>query len=68
MPDPVECFHSLADHAAMTGRKFSPGYATAFEAASMRSIRSRSDFVVAGVLVLNTSKRPSLQRFGRLFP
>jgi len=31
-PDPVECFHSLADHAAMTGRRFSPGYATAFEA------------------------------------
>merc|ERR1712056_74015 len=22
VPDPVECFHSLADHASMTGRKF----------------------------------------------
>jgi len=32
MPDPLECFHALADHATMTGRKFSPGYATAFEA------------------------------------
>lgn len=31
MPDPVECFQSLADHATLTGRKFEPGYATAFE-------------------------------------
>jgi len=31
-PDPVECFQALADHAAMTGRKFEAGYATAFEA------------------------------------
>lgn len=32
MPDPVECFQSLADHATMTGRKFEAGYAQAFEA------------------------------------
>jgi len=31
-PDPVDCFHSLADHASMTGRKFEAGYAAAFEA------------------------------------
>eukprot|EP00931_Biecheleriopsis_adriatica_P028208 TRINITY_DN1685_c0_g2_i1.p1 TRINITY_DN1685_c0_g2~~TRINITY_DN1685_c0_g2_i1.p1 ORF type:complete len:571 (-),score=154.40 TRINITY_DN1685_c0_g2_i1:110-1822(-) len=31
-PDPVDCFHSLADHASMTGRKFEVGYAAAFEA------------------------------------
>lgn len=30
--DPVECFHSLADYAAMTGRRFEPGYAQANEA------------------------------------
>lgn len=30
-PDPVECFQALADHATMTGRKFEPGYAAAFE-------------------------------------
>lgn len=30
-PDPVDCFQTLADHASMTGRKFEPGYATAFE-------------------------------------
>merc|ERR1719335_555696 len=29
MPDPVECFHSLADHATMTGRRFAVGYAAA---------------------------------------
>merc|ERR1712187_222266 len=32
MPDPLECFHSLADHATMTGRRFAVGYAAAFEA------------------------------------
>lgn len=32
MPDPVECFHSLADHATMSGVKFEVGYAAAFEA------------------------------------
>merc|ERR1719222_1610729 len=32
MPDPQECFHSLADHATMTGRRFEVGYAAAFEA------------------------------------
>jgi len=31
MPDPVECFHSLADYATMTGRRFEPGYAEASE-------------------------------------
>eukprot|EP00930_Biecheleria_cincta_P043932 TRINITY_DN3013_c0_g2_i2.p1 TRINITY_DN3013_c0_g2~~TRINITY_DN3013_c0_g2_i2.p1 ORF type:complete len:360 (-),score=90.63 TRINITY_DN3013_c0_g2_i2:50-1036(-) len=31
MPDPVDCFHSLADHASMTGRKFEVGYSAAFE-------------------------------------
>jgi len=30
-PDPLDCFHSLADHANMTGRKFEVGYAAAFE-------------------------------------
>jgi hypothetical protein len=32
VPDPTECFHALADHAAMTGRRFEAGYGTAFEA------------------------------------
>merc|ERR1712232_293748 len=32
MPDPVECFHALADHAAMSGTKFEVGYGAAFEA------------------------------------
>merc|ERR1719215_98533 len=32
MPDPKECFHSLADHATMTGRRFEVAYAAAFEA------------------------------------
>eukprot|EP00413_Alexandrium_margalefii_P030201 CAMPEP_0204561530 /NCGR_PEP_ID=MMETSP0661-20131031/33233_1 /ASSEMBLY_ACC=CAM_ASM_000606 /TAXON_ID=109239 /ORGANISM="Alexandrium margalefi, Strain AMGDE01CS-322" /LENGTH=569 /DNA_ID=CAMNT_0051568947 /DNA_START=65 /DNA_END=1774 /DNA_ORIENTATION=- len=31
-PDPTECFHALADHAAMTGRRFEVGYAAAMEA------------------------------------
>merc|ERR1719353_1566127 len=30
-PDPTDCFVSLADHAMLTGRRFSPGYATALE-------------------------------------
>jgi len=29
MPDPVECFNSLADYATMTGRRFQPAYAEA---------------------------------------
>jgi len=32
MPDPKDCFHSLADHAGMTGRRFEVGYGAAFEA------------------------------------
>merc|ERR1711964_968216 len=32
MPDPVDCFHTLADHASMSGVKFEVGYAAAFEA------------------------------------
>jgi len=32
MPDPKECFHSLADYATMTGRRFQPGYAEASDA------------------------------------
>jgi len=32
MPDPKECFHALADHVGMTGRRFEVGYAAAFEA------------------------------------
>lgn len=32
MPDPKECFESLANHLTMTGRRFEPGYAAAFEA------------------------------------
>merc|ERR1711941_34942 len=32
MPDPVECFHELADHVSMTGRRFEVGYAAAMEA------------------------------------
>merc|ERR1719229_1543771 len=32
MPGPQECFHALADHATMTGRRFEVGYAAAFEA------------------------------------
>jgi len=32
MPDPKECFYSLADHVGMTGRRFEVGYAAAFEA------------------------------------
>lgn len=34
MPDPKECFHALADHVGMTGRRFEVGYAGAFEAFS----------------------------------
>jgi hypothetical protein len=32
MPDPTECFQSLADYTTMTGRRFEVGYAAAFEA------------------------------------
>merc|ERR1712226_1591539 len=32
MPDPKECFESLADHVSMTGRRFEVGYAAAMEA------------------------------------
>eukprot|EP00932_Pfiesteria_piscicida_P008032 SRR837773.18304.p3 GENE.SRR837773.18304~~SRR837773.18304.p3 ORF type:complete len:279 (-),score=166.83 SRR837773.18304:33-803(-) len=32
MPDPKECFESLANHVSMTGRRFEVGYAAAFEA------------------------------------
>jgi len=32
LPDPVECFHSLADYASITGRRFEVGYAAAMEA------------------------------------
>jgi hypothetical protein len=31
LPDPVECFNALADHATMSGVKFEVGYASAFE-------------------------------------
>merc|ERR1711972_1250173 len=31
MPDPKECFTSIANHASMTGRRFEVGYAAAFE-------------------------------------
>jgi len=31
MPDPKDCFTSLANHASMTGRRFEVGYAAAFE-------------------------------------
>merc|ERR1712012_983857 len=31
-PDPVECFHSLANYATMSGRRFDVGYASASEA------------------------------------
>jgi len=31
-PDPKECFHALADHVGMTGRRFEVGYAAALEA------------------------------------
>jgi hypothetical protein len=31
LPDPVECFHSLSNHATMSGVKFEVGYAAAFE-------------------------------------
>merc|ERR1712217_900720 len=31
MPDPKECFESLADHVSMTGRRFEVGYAAAME-------------------------------------
>merc|ERR1712217_752892 len=32
MPDPTECFNSLSDYAALTGRRFEVGYAAALEA------------------------------------
>merc|ERR1712039_756528 len=32
MPDPVECYESLADHVSMTGRRFEVGYGAAMEA------------------------------------
>jgi hypothetical protein len=31
MPAPKECFTSLADHLTMSGKRFEPGYAAAFE-------------------------------------
>lgn len=31
MPDPKECFHSLANHVSMTGRRFDVGYASALD-------------------------------------
>jgi len=31
-PDPMECFHTLADHVAMTGRRFQVGYSAVLEA------------------------------------
>merc|ERR1712232_1033080 len=31
-PDPRECFHALANHVGMTGRRFEVGYAAALEA------------------------------------
>jgi len=31
-PDPKECFHALANHVGMTGRRFEVGYAAALEA------------------------------------
>jgi len=34
MPDPTDCFHALADHVSMTGRRFEVGYAAACEAFS----------------------------------
>merc|ERR1719188_575143 len=42
LPSPTECFHSLADHATMTGVKFEVGYATAFEAFT-EVLESRKD-------------------------
>merc|ERR1712176_100393 len=32
VPAPTECFHALADHVSMTGRRFEVGYAAAMEA------------------------------------
>jgi hypothetical protein len=32
IPDPTECFHTLADYATMTGRRFEVGYAAILEA------------------------------------
>mmetsp|Transcript_5820 Transcript_5820/g.13745 ORF Transcript_5820/g.13745 Transcript_5820/m.13745 type:complete len:570 (-) Transcript_5820:83-1792(-) len=32
MPSPTECFHALADHASMTGRRFEVGYAAITQA------------------------------------
>jgi len=31
-PDPTDCFHALADHVTMTGRRFQVGYSAAVEA------------------------------------
>lgn len=31
LPDPKDCFTSLADHVTMSGKRFEPGYAAAFE-------------------------------------
>lgn len=32
MPDPTDCFHALANHVTMTGRRFEVGYSAALEA------------------------------------
>merc|ERR1712050_107693 len=42
MPDPVDCFHPLANHATMSGAKFEVGYGAAFEAFT-EVLQSRKD-------------------------
>jgi hypothetical protein len=42
MPDPTDCFHTLANHASMSGAKFEIGYAAASEAFA-EVLESRKD-------------------------
>jgi len=69
MPDPQECFHALANHVSMTGRRFEVGYAAAFEAFT-QVLESRKDglggnwFTAPG----ETSKDAFMRRLKRSDP
>merc|ERR1712027_81506 len=50
MPDPKECFHALADHTSMTGRRFEVGYAAALRRSRRCWCPGRRVWVVHGLL------------------
>jgi len=68
-PDPVDCFHSLADHASMTGRKFEVGYAAAFEAFT-EVLQSRKDGLAGNWFTApgESSKEAFMRRIKRSDP